>query len=87
MITSDSGLGHVAASQKIKTITIFGPANHKRTQPWGENNFSIKSKNAPLCSPCYKYLDFKFSCPHKIKCLTTINSNDILATIQRALLS
>lgn len=36
MVTSDSGLGHIAAALKVPTVTLFGPANPNKTKPYGE---------------------------------------------------
>lgn len=82
LVHFDSGNGHLASAVKTKTLTLVGPTNHKRTQPWGENNFTVKAKDVPLCSPCYTYLNFKFNCPHKIKCLESIQPKDIEKAIE-----
>lgn len=37
-IGNDSGLGHIAAAMQTPTITVFGPGNPQRYQPWGLNS-------------------------------------------------
>lgn len=43
-ISNDSGLMHVAVSQKIPTFGLFGPTNEGRTAPWGKFGHVIRAK-------------------------------------------
>lgn len=36
-VGNDSGLGHIAAARKIKTLTLFGPGDPTRYRPWSED--------------------------------------------------
>lgn len=47
LLTTDSGLGHIAAALKVPTVTIFGPANPNKTCPYGNNGIAI-SKLSPV---------------------------------------
>ncbi len=51
-LSTDSGLGHIAAALKVPTIAIFGPANYKRTGPYGKRCYVI---HANLKKPLLKY--------------------------------
>ncbi len=46
-IGNDSGLMHLAALAKIKTIGLFGPSNKFKYRPWGEGNICISSPKNP----------------------------------------
>ena len=78
LIHFDSSNGHIASAMRTKTLTIAGPTNTTRTAPWGEHNTTLRAKKPPLCSPCYGYLDFHFTCPHNIRCLKDILVEDVV---------
>ena len=40
-ISSDTGLGHVAAALRKPTFTVFGNANQHKHHPWGNSSFWI----------------------------------------------
>ena len=46
-IGNDSGLMHLSALAKIKTIGLFGPSNKFKYRPWGERNICISSPKNP----------------------------------------
>ena len=46
-IGNDSGLMHLAALAKVKTIGLFGPSNKFKYKPWGEGNICISSSKTP----------------------------------------
>jgi len=50
-ITNDSGLMHIAVSQGVKTIALFGPTDQTRTAPYGESHVVIR--RGLECSPCW----------------------------------
>ncbi|MBW3012122.1 glycosyltransferase family 9 protein, partial [Candidatus Woesearchaeota archaeon] len=49
-ISNDTGPMHVAASQGVKTIGLFGPNTPKLWGPYGKKNIALYHK--VQCSPC-----------------------------------
>ena len=43
VVSNDSGLMHVAASQNVPTFGLFGPTDERRTAPWGPNGHVIRA--------------------------------------------
>jgi ADP-heptose:LPS heptosyltransferase len=43
-VSNDSGLMHVAVSQKIPTFGLFGPTDERRTAPWGPYGHVIRAE-------------------------------------------
>ncbi|MCA9406693.1 MAG: glycosyltransferase family 9 protein [Candidatus Omnitrophica bacterium] len=82
-LTTDSGLGHIAAAQGVDVYAIFGPAQASRTAPYGAKGHYI-SLDLP-CSPCMGYpftaTHSKIKCPYEFKCLRTLNVEDVFNTI------
>ena len=81
VICSEGGPLHIANSQGVKTVSIFGPADEKVYGPYplGENNIVVTS--GADCRPCYK--KFKLpDCEHK-KCLEDISVDEVFKTICR----
>jgi len=52
LLTTDSGLGHIAAALDTPVIAIVGPANYNRTRPYGKNCYVIHPN---LKEPLLKY--------------------------------
>ncbi len=42
-IGNDSGLTHLAAASKVKTLGLFGPSKNQIYRPWGRNCFFIRT--------------------------------------------
>lgn len=42
-VSNDSGLMHVAASQRIHTFGLFGPTDERRTAPWGPFGHAVRA--------------------------------------------
>ena len=79
LISTDSGLGHVAAAMNTKAIALFGPANPARTRPYGKQH-KVIMKNVG-CNPCIKYPFYSTSSHTKCKtleCLKAITPEDVL---------
>ncbi len=72
-ISNDSGLMHLAVSQKVPTLGIFGPTIYWRTFPYGKQNKIVK-KDLP-CTPCYNPYK-KFVCKN-IKCLNLLTFEQV----------
>jgi lipopolysaccharide heptosyltransferase II len=74
-ISSDSAPLHIAASQGVPFIALFGPTDPLRHTPSAKNCLVIK-KDLP-CSPCYKS-----KCKSK-KCMELIKPQDVLGAIEK----
>jgi lipopolysaccharide heptosyltransferase II len=76
-ISSDSAPLHIAASQGVPFIALFGPTDPLRHVPVAGNYIVIK-KDLP-CSPCYKP-----KCKDK-KCMELIKPEEVLEAIDKLL--
>ena len=43
-VGNDSGLMHLSAASKIPTIGLFGPTNNKLYSPYGNNCYTVQTK-------------------------------------------
>ena len=77
-VSTDSGLGHIAAALQIPTVAIFGPANPIRTRPYGKQHVVITHELE--CSPCFDKPRF-FTCTHR-KCLSLITVDEVFHAIE-----
>jgi len=84
VICSEGGPLHIANSQGVKTISIFGPVDEKVYGPYPKNEKNVVITSDADCRPCYK--KFKLpECSNK-KCLEAI-SVDKLDTLTMLVLS
>ncbi|MCX5687198.1 MAG: glycosyltransferase family 9 protein [Candidatus Omnitrophica bacterium] len=75
VICSEGGPLHIASSQGVKTISIFGPVDDKVYGPYPKREKDIVVTSDADCRPCYK--KFKLpECEHK-KCLESISVNKL----------
>jgi len=82
LITSDSGLMHIAKALATPTISLFGASIEKKWAPQGSNHISINKHIK--CSPCTKFGNTP-KCKNKIKCLSLIKPNDVINAINKIL--
>lgn len=84
MISTDSGLMHMAAALKKPLVAIFGPTLLSKNSAWGYNieNSHVYSKLA--CAPCYAEPRKLFECPDAI-CMKDIASSSVLQTVLKTL--
>ncbi len=52
-ISTDSGLGHIAAAKNVPVIALFGPANPNRTKPFGKKVNVIQKSPVLIKYPFY----------------------------------
>jgi len=81
VICSEGGPLHIANSQGVKTVSIFGPVDEKVYGPYplGENNIIVTSDAD--CRPCYK--KFKLpECSNK-RCLEDISVEEVFGVTNR----
>ncbi|NQT21932.1 MAG: glycosyltransferase family 9 protein [Candidatus Omnitrophica bacterium] len=79
VICSEGGPLHIASSQDVKTVSIFGPVDEKVYGPYplGENNLVITSDVD--CRPCYRRFKLP-QCDDRI-CLKNISVDDVFGAI------
>ena len=82
LVSSDSGLMHIAYGTGTKTVSLFGVGIEEKWAPRGPGNFVINKKLA--CSPCTKF-GYTPGCPINVKCLNEITSGDVLNKTLEAL--
>jgi ADP-heptose:LPS heptosyltransferase len=77
VICNDGGPLHLAVSQGVKTVSIFGPVDPVVYGPHGPTtHHQVVTKPLP-CRPCYH--QFKLPpCPYERACLTTIGPAEVV---------
>lgn len=78
VICNDGGPLHLAVSQRVKTVSIFGPVNPHVYGPYPQTaDHQIVYKRELPCRPCYHH--FKLPpCPYERACLTTIMPEEVI---------
>jgi len=85
VICSEGGPLHIANSQGVKTISIFGPVDENVYGPYPKSDKSIVIASNVSCRPCYK--KFKLpECDNK-KCLESISVDHVFNIISSKLTS
>lgn len=88
VVCNDGGPLHLAVSQHVKTVSIFGPVDPAVYGPYPlrrQEHRVVCRKDLP-CRPCYH--QFKLPpCPYERACLTTITADDVLAPCEAILAS
>jgi heptosyltransferase-2 len=83
-ISNDSGLMHLAAIQDIRTVGIFGPADPRRTGPYGNKHMVIRK--GLECSPCWSLENIgrRFRCiKGSMECLESLGVDEVFDIIQK----
>jgi len=75
VICSEGGPLHIANSQGVRTISIFGPVDEQVYGPYPKNENNITVTSQAGCRPCYK----KFKLPDcgTKKCLEAISAEEV----------
>ncbi|MBM3253367.1 MAG: lipopolysaccharide heptosyltransferase II [Candidatus Omnitrophica bacterium] len=71
IICNDGGPLHIAKTQEVNTISIFGPVNSKVYGPYPKTNKDIVLETEIACRPCYK--NFRMPDCKTKDCLRTIS--------------
>ncbi len=79
MVCNDTGPMHIAAALHIPVVALFGPANPRRTGPYGQLHRVI-NHNLP-CAPCYKK-----ECGKPI-CMEAIQVDEVETAVQNIMKS
>ena len=81
VIANDGGPLHLALSQKVRTVSIFGPVDEKVYGPYPLDGTQIVVTHKMNCRPCYR--KFKFSRCENRNCLKSIGIERVLKGVGR----
>ena len=86
VICNDGGPLHLAVSQGVKTVSIFGPVDPRVYGPYpAEPDRHRVILNEELrCRPCYHQFRLP-PCPYERACLTSISVDDVLEACEAML--
>jgi len=80
VVCNDGGPLHLAVSQQVKTVSIFGPVDPLVYGPYPHDqamHWVIRREGLP-CRPCYHRFQLP-PCPYERACLTTIAPEEVIA--------
>ena len=78
-IANDTGPAHLADALGTPSVTIFGPADHRRWAPLDQTRHPIVRRPVP-CSPCRYTV-----CPIDHRCLYWVEPDAVIAAAERLL--
>lgn len=86
VICNDGGPLHVAVSQNVKTVSIFGPVDEKVYGPYSskKRRHIVVTKNID-CRPCYKRFKLPV-CQNNRSCLVDISVDEVFKAARLSLL-
>jgi heptosyltransferase II len=76
VIANDSGPMHIAVSQGVPTVALFGPTSPKITGPYGQGRFIVLYQWFDCIVPCYKPCN-------DYRCMKAIRVEDVLKAVER----
>ncbi|MFA4992235.1 MAG: glycosyltransferase family 9 protein [Candidatus Omnitrophota bacterium] len=79
VMCNDSGLLHLATSQGVNTVSIFGPTDEKVYGPYPLRAGNVVIKSDAECRPCYR--KFKLSDCGTKKCLDGISVEEVFKAV------
>jgi heptosyltransferase-2 len=80
LITSDTGIMHIAAAIKTPLIVLTGAGDMTVTGPWTDSPFMILNKNVP-CSPCVKNHCINTKAP--MICMKSIEVEEVYCLVEK----
>ena len=85
VICNDGGPLHLAVSQRVRTVSIFGPVDPRvyGPHPFAAGHRVICRQDLP-CRPCYRRFRLP-PCPYERACLTTIEPDEVIQACDEAL--
>jgi heptosyltransferase-2 len=78
-LSNDSGLRHIAAAQKIRTVGIFGPTSRVKNF-YNDGKSRIIYRKDVACSPCH-YTKWWLSCGKARPCLEKISVTEVVDAV------
>jgi len=81
VICSEGGPLHIASSQGVKTVSIFGPVDEKVYGPYPPSQRNVVVTSRADCRPCYRR--FKLPECNTRKCLEDITVDDVFNEIAK----
>ncbi len=82
-VGNDSGIAHLAASQNIPIVSIFGPTDEKLIRPYGKQVYVVRRQME--CAPCWGGPGYLQACNKKIGCLADLEATAVLGAVQACL--
>lgn len=79
VLCNDGGPLHLAVSQQVRTVSIFGPVDPAVYGPYPAHDprHRVVCREELLCRPCYHQFRLP-PCPYERACLTTITPGEVL---------
>ena len=81
VVCNDGGLLHVAVSQDVPTVSIFGPTDEKVYGPYPPSKKHIVLKSNIDCRPCYKR--FKLPDCETIQCMEDVSVDSVFNAVSK----
>lgn len=80
-LCNEGGMLHVAVSQGVKTVSLFGPVDEKVYSPYptGKDHVVVVARGVS-CRPCYRF--FKHAKCESHKCLGGIDKDEVLCLME-----
>jgi len=86
-ISNDSALMHIAASQSVPVVAVFGYTKHYQLYPWQTEHSIVRLELE--CSPCFYNSPKPASCQwtgdDEFKCIKTISVNQVFNACEKLL--
>lgn len=85
VICNDGGPLHLAVSQRIRTVSVFGPVDPDVYGPYPRGaGHQIVCKEELPCRPCYRQFRLP-PCPYERACLTALQPDDVFKACETVL--
>lgn len=87
VICNDGGPLHLAVSQRVKTVSVFGPVDHRVYGPYplDPDRHQVVYRDDLMCRPCYHRFRLP-PCPYERACLTSVAPQTVIEACERLLL-
>lgn len=81
VVCNDGGPLHVAVSQNVRTVSVFGPVDERVYGPYPPDAKHIIITQQVDCRPCYRRFKLP-ECPHQRRCIRDISAREVFDTIK-----
>lgn len=81
VVCNDGGPLHVAVSQNVRTVSIFGPVDEKVYGPYPPDGRHIVVTKQINCRPCYQRFKLP-ECPYQRRCIRDISAQEVFDIIR-----